>query len=281
MNGDAAGTGGRQAGTSGGPRVTSGRSRRVVLAAIAALFAYALLQLWANVGSILTERGADADPVTVWTLELTSLLGWLVVVAVLWRAMPHMLPPKRSWAASIVLVLFGAPLASLLHVGVMVELREIAWTIMGGDYSFPTGAAGFPYELRKDVADYALLVVLIATLQWYAGRPAGSEDAVAEPVLEVVDGTRRTRIAHSAIERIEAAGNYVEVHADGDTHLHRGTMAAMEAELGPGFARIHRSHLVRRDAIRVVEGDKSGDFAVTLHDGTILRGSRRYRDNLR
>ena len=51
--------------------------------------------------------------------------------------------------------------------------------------------------------------------------------------------------------------------------------------LGPGFARIHRGRLVRRAAVRSIETDKSGDFAVTLASGAVVRGSRRYRSELR
>ena len=280
MNGDVAGTGGRRAGTSGGKVVTSGRPRRVILPFVAALFAYALLQLWANVGSILAERGAEADPWTVWTLELTSLAGWLVVVFLLWHALPHMIPPKRSWPVAALLLLIGAPLASLLHIGVMVGLRELAWAATSGDYSFPSGAGGFPYELRKDIADYALLVAITAALRWYAGKPQAADRQDAEPVLEIADGARRIRLPVRAIDLVEAAGNYVEVHSGPDTHLHRATLSAVEGKLGESFARIHRSRLVRKDAVRMVESEKSGDFTVTLSNGTRLRGSRRYRGNI-
>jgi len=44
--------------------------------------------------------------------------------------------------------------------------------------------------------------------------------------------------------------------------------------------RIHRSRLVNRDAIRRIETNQSGDFEVLLSDGTIAKGSRRYRADL-
>lgn len=280
MDGDLSGTNGERAGTSGGRNVTSGKPRRVLIAGVALIVAYALLQLWANVGSILTERGADADPVTVWTLELTSLCGWFVVVFTLWHALPHMLPPRRSWPAAIVLLVVGALVASLLHVGVMVVLRELAWAVQGGDYSFPSGAEGFPYELRKDVADYALLVGIVFALRWYDRSAATEKEPPVDGVLEITDGARRIHLPHASIDRVEAAGNYVEVFAGSESYLHRSTMAVLEKELGDGFARIHRSRLVRRNAVRIVENDRSGDFSVTLDNGTSLRGSRRYRANL-
>jgi DNA-binding LytR/AlgR family response regulator len=62
--------------------------------------------------------------------------------------------------------------------------------------------------------------------------------------------------------------------------LHRATLAAVEAELGAGFVRVHRSRLVRRAAIRRIETDRSGDFTMTLASGAVARGSRRFRATL-
>ena len=44
--------------------------------------------------------------------------------------------------------------------------------------------------------------------------------------------------------------------------------------------RVHRSRLVRRDAIEAVESKPTGDFVVRLRDGRELAGSRRYRKPL-
>jgi hypothetical protein len=269
-------------GTSGGPRGTNGNRYFVLLGVVAALLVYAALQLWANVGSKLTDSEGSADPRTVWTLELSSFAAWCIVVLLLWRAIPHMLPPRRSLPVAAVLLVVGAPIASAVHVGLMVGLREIAWAFAGGDYHFPEGMRGFPYELRKDIADYALLAAIAAALHWYMLRPspAAGHGASAERILEISDGSRRIRVPLASIDRIEAAANYVEIHAQGKTYLYRATMAAVEAELGPAFVRIHRSRLVRRDAVRAIESGQSGDFTVTLANGERVRGSRRYRDAL-
>jgi DNA-binding LytR/AlgR family response regulator len=80
------------------------------------------------------------------------------------------------------------------------------------------------------------------------------------------------------IERVEAAGNYVEIRRrSGPVLVHRASLAAIERELvRHGFVRIHRSHLVRRDAIaRIRPAD------VILRDGTSLRTGKRFRTTLR
>src|SRR2546425_449605 len=53
------------------------------------------------------------------------------------------------------------------------------------------------------------------------------------------------------IDWIEAAANYVRVHASGEAHVLRRTMSALESNLDPRrFARIHRSRIVNVERIR-------------------------------
>ena len=83
------------------------------------------------------------------------------------------------------------------------------------------------------------------------------------------------------IDWVEAAQNYIEIHARKHEYLVRGTMADLEAQLDPvRFARIHRSTLVNLDRIREIRPAWHGDFDVVLEDGTQLKLSRHYRDRL-
>lgn len=64
-------------------------------------------------------------------------------------------------------------------------------------------------------------------------------------------------------------------------HLVRETPKSVAPRLGDArFVRIHRSTLVRRDAILRVARDGSGALAVVLSDGTELQVGRTYRDAL-
>ena len=97
----------------------------------------------------------------------------------------------------------------------------------------------------------------------------------------MTDGPTRVSVPIHEIESLAAAGNYVELAWAGRSLLHRATLAGMEEELGDGFVRVHRGLIVRADAIRTVQVERSGDFAIDLASGATVRGSRRYRDNLR
>ncbi|HEX7237861.1 MAG TPA: response regulator [Gammaproteobacteria bacterium] len=83
------------------------------------------------------------------------------------------------------------------------------------------------------------------------------------------------------IEWVEAAGDYVTIHAAGKQHLVRDSLRNIETRLAAhGFLRIHRSTLVKLSSIRELVAKDSGDHEVVLHDGTVLRLSRSYKDAL-
>jgi len=83
------------------------------------------------------------------------------------------------------------------------------------------------------------------------------------------------------IDWIEAADNYVRVHAGREAHLIRETLQSLEKRLDPAiFLRIHRSSLVNLNRIRELQPIFHGDYAVKLIDGTELTLSRNYREKL-
>ncbi len=103
-----------------------------------------------------------------------------------------------------------------------------------------------------------------------------------ESRIVVKDRGRAEFVRTEDIDWIEAAGNYLEIHAAGRTHLVRETLKDLEARLDPEcFVRIHRSRLVNRERILRVENDGFGEFVLTLDDGATLRSGRGYGDRIR
>ena len=83
------------------------------------------------------------------------------------------------------------------------------------------------------------------------------------------------------ISWVEAAGNYVNLHAGGESHVLRESMKNMEARLDPElFVRIHRSAIVNVNRIRELQPWFHGEYVVILHDGTRLMASRVFSDRL-
>ena len=95
-------------------------------------------------------------------------------------------------------------------------------------------------------------------------------------------GERRLVVPWRDLEWVEGAGSYVRLHQhDGTQNLLRATLADLEARLGPaGFTRVHRSALVRIEAVRELHPLFHGERELRLASGARVRLSRSYRDRL-
>src|SRR5205085_5319627 len=73
------------------------------------------------------------------------------------------------------------------------------------------------------------------------------------------------------IDHVEAAGNYVVLHAGKERHIVRETTAAMESRLAPaGFMRLSRSLIVNLSRIREVQPLGPNQYSVLLKNGPRL-----------
>ena len=112
---------------------------------------------------------------------------------------------------------------------------------------------------------------------------AGQMDADKRYVtrLAVKDGRRTVRVEIPHIEWIDAAGDYMCIHADGQTHVMRGTMKGLEEILNPlHFQRVHRSTIVNVDRVRELRPHMNGEYFLTMDSGAELKLSRHYRDKV-
>jgi two-component system, LytTR family, response regulator len=95
--------------------------------------------------------------------------------------------------------------------------------------------------------------------------------------LVIRDRGRIVLLPVTAIDRLEAEGDYVRVHVAGRSHLIEKTLADMEALLTRhGFARIHRQAIVNLDRVKELFAEGSGRYRLLLGDGTELIVSRSY-----
>lgn len=83
------------------------------------------------------------------------------------------------------------------------------------------------------------------------------------------------------IEWLEAAGNYVKIHTEDETHVIRQTLSALETTLpADDFIRVHRSAIVNIARIREIQPWFNGEYVVLLRDGAKVTSSRAYRGRL-
>lgn len=100
--------------------------------------------------------------------------------------------------------------------------------------------------------------------------------------LTIKDGSETILVPTHDIDWVDAAGDYMCVHAAGATHVMRSTMKDLEAQLDPAtFQRIHRSTLVNLKRIVKLTSHINGEFFLTLDCGARLKLSRTYKDRVR
>jgi two-component system LytT family response regulator len=100
--------------------------------------------------------------------------------------------------------------------------------------------------------------------------------------LAIRDGSKTTRIRQEDIEWVDAAGDYMCVHALGETHIMRITMKQLERELDADFLqRIHRSTIVNVKRVRSMRPHINGEYFLDLDGGHTIKLSRSYRNKLR
>jgi two-component system LytT family response regulator len=88
-----------------------------------------------------------------------------------------------------------------------------------------------------------------------------------------------TLLKQNDIEWVDAAGDYVCLHADGVTHVKRSTLKDLLAELDENvFKRVHRSTIVNLNRIQKVIPHSKGEFFLQLNEFERIKVSRNYRD---
>jgi two-component system LytT family response regulator len=103
--------------------------------------------------------------------------------------------------------------------------------------------------------------------------------------IPVKTGDRVIFVKTDQIHYIEAAGNYLVLHAAKENHVVRETLTAIEEKLDPKqFLRINRSTLVNLEQIKELQPLFKGDHAVVLLSGkqlTMTRGIREVQEVLK
>jgi two-component system LytT family response regulator len=110
---------------------------------------------------------------------------------------------------------------------------------------------------------------------------AGSDLKAFPERLAIRDGAETVCVDVDQIDWVDAAGDYMCVHAAGNTHVLRGTMKHLEEVLNPEiFVRIHRSAIVNRHRVTSMRPHRNGEYFLQLGSDTELKLSRKYKGSL-
>lgn len=118
--------------------------------------------------------------------------------------------------------------------------------------------------------------------QLAAGALRGEWGGSAYPEkIAIKDSGKITLVPAREIDWIDAAGDYMCVHAAGETHVMRITMKELERQLDPKqFQRIHRSTIVNLSRVREICAHINGEYHLVLNNGERLKMSRSYKNKV-
>jgi len=109
------------------------------------------------------------------------------------------------------------------------------------------------------------------------GRPARRYATM----LPIRVGRETIRLDVATIDWIDAAGDYMCVHAAGQTYVLRATMKELEEMLDPQvFQRVHRSTIVNLARVRSLRPHLNGECFLKLQSGQEVKLSRSFRDKV-
>jgi two-component system LytT family response regulator len=148
------------------------------------------------------------------------------------------------------------------------------------------------YQQRQALAQREQLMALLADL---TGKGEISPDALAQTtgvptppatrryatMLPIRSGRETLRLDVATIDWIDAAGDYMCLHAAGQTHVLRATMKELEEMLDPlVFQRVHRSTIVNLARVRSLRPHLNGECFLKLQSGQEIKLSRSFRDKV-
>jgi len=175
-----------------------------------------------------------------------------------------------------------------IHLGASLDLallHLVATVWVQGPGSFAQKLVDdFALYFHWNVVVYWAILGIVHALDYHRDLEEHRAQTVKAPPLErlvVADDGRSLFVRTADVEWIEAASNYVRLHAGQRSYVVRTTLAALEAQLDrERFRRTGRSALVNVDRVREVQPWFHGDAIVILESGARVTLSRRYRANL-
>lgn len=218
---------------------------------------------------------------------------WLLIPAMTWWLARYPLS-GASWLKNLPAHLVATLPVSLAHVTGMVGLRKLAYLAAGDSYDFGAWWPNWFYEYRKDFVAYWLVMAGLLAFRFYGLWMDAREDAAQPPAAPDTSGrdtplerlvvrklNREFILDLGEVDQIEADGNYVVIHAGGQSYRLRESLEGLARRLDEQrFARVHRAHVVNIDRIREIQPWDNGDYRIVLKDGSFVNFSRRYRSRL-
>jgi hypothetical protein len=229
----------------------------------------------------------------VW--EYSSAIVVLVAVPLIVAFDRRLAIGWNTWRINILRHAIATVVFSAYFSAGSIAFRKLAYAAFGSHYDINMVPIGFGYDYLPHAQTYLEILGCTYAYRFILLQLRGEAREFTKPeVGSPVESLERPQrflvrklgkeflVAVNDIERLEAQGNYVNLHARGRAYPLRSTMSAIELKLDPTrFVRTHRSHIVNLDFLVEIHPLDTGDASLILRDGTSVPCSRNYRSSLR
>jgi hypothetical protein len=257
------------------------------------IFGYLFINSVISATSVIMEANRSGVPsFQLWepfVWQWSSAIGTILLLpACVWLLKKH----PFNWSKvtfSLIVYFISSIIFSIVHVSVMVAIREIIYWTQSLNYDFGNILIEFIYELRKDIWGFISILIVIKGYGFIISRLQGEACPISvgeeENITQRFDRLLVKKLGKEFIvkvediEWLESSGNYVNLHSKGRIYPTRATLTQLISQIEEqGFCRIHRSHAVNLNNIESITPLGSGDSEVTLNNGKVLNLSRRYKN---
>jgi hypothetical protein len=224
------------------------------------------------------HSGMAFDTFRLVSEQATSAIAVLIMVPFLIQWLKLLQPSLEAWPRLVIGHTIGSVFFAFGHYVLMVALRAPWYALNGRTYVWREPfVSNLIVEYQKDIKIYIGFVVLISAYQYYRrAKATQSQPHTDRLIVQSGRGSRVLRLED--IDYLEAARNYVAVHAGDSEYIVRDTMTNLLRKLSTGpFERTHRSFIVNIDKIREIRTEESGQ-RIILTSGKEVPLSRGYRD---
>ena len=228
--------------------------------------------------SVRDQTGVGLENFRLVSEQVTSAVAVLVMVPFLVQWLKLFPPRLNEWPRMVIGHTIGSIFFAFGHFVLIVALRIPWYALNGRTYVWREPFVNnLIVEYQKDIKIYIGFVVLISTYQYFWRSKTAETQSYADRMI-VQTGTGDSVLRLEEIDYLEAARNYVAVHAGGREYVVRDTMVSVFRKLSGGpFARTHRSFIVNIDKIKEIRTLDSGQ-RIILTSGQDVPLSRSYRD---
>lgn len=213
-----------------------------------------------------------------WTESLLYNTFWLYFIPIIYvlnrlKVFPTTMKPLLLFFYALLTAIAGSLIHLMLFTAIFILTSQL---FFDPPHRF---SAIFATALSNQLYLTFAIYALVLPLRYYqtVRNTTGQEDKYPDHFL-LRSGNSQLVVPTSAIVSITTDRPYSLIRTVDQKFFHDVSLSRLQEQLNPShFIRVHRSAIIRKEAVISLTSRKNGDYDATLTDGQIIRFSRHYR----